>query len=336
MHYGFPAKLHTDKGANFESKVIKKLCQLAGITKTRMTPYHPMGNGMVERFNKTLLNMMGTLTEDKKGNWAAYVPTLTHAYNAAIHESTGFSPYFLMFGRHPRLAVDAFLGLKENINQKDYADKLRDRLRTAYKKATEEAKKKGVKYKHYYDQKVRKSSLDVGDLVLAKKVGIKGKHKLSDIWEPYTYTVVDQPIPDILVFSVKREGNSTKQKLLHRNMLLPFCGLPVIEESEPEDEVAEKPESEIEESADDSTDSSSDVSEKREAVPRYIIPARRSGQERVRPESDQVTQRQEIQRRPRTRPQRKRKPPDRWQSTDWRVGLRPYTFTVKPEDVAYI
>ena len=92
VHYGFPAKLHSDNGANFESKVIKKLCQLAGITKTRTTPYHPMGNGMVERFNKTLLNMMGTLTEDKKGNWAAYVPTLTHAYNAAIHESTGFPP----------------------------------------------------------------------------------------------------------------------------------------------------------------------------------------------------------------------------------------------------
>ena len=49
VHYGFPAKLHYDKGANFESKVIKKLCNLAGITKTRTAPYHPMGNGMVER-----------------------------------------------------------------------------------------------------------------------------------------------------------------------------------------------------------------------------------------------------------------------------------------------
>ena len=105
VHYGFPSKLHSDKGAKFESKTIKKLCELAGITKTRPTPYLPMGNGMVERFNKTLLNMMGTLSEDKKGNWAAHVSTLTHAYNAAIHESTGFPPYFLMFGRHPRLAI---------------------------------------------------------------------------------------------------------------------------------------------------------------------------------------------------------------------------------------
>ena len=57
LHYGFPAKLHSDKAANFESKVIKKLCEIAGVLKTHTTPYHAMGNGLVERFNKTLLNM---------------------------------------------------------------------------------------------------------------------------------------------------------------------------------------------------------------------------------------------------------------------------------------
>ena len=85
IHCGFPAKLHSDKGANFESNTIKKLYQIAGIQKTRTTPYHAMGNGMVERFNKTLLNMMGTLPEQQKSDWKAHVPTLTHAYNAAVH-----------------------------------------------------------------------------------------------------------------------------------------------------------------------------------------------------------------------------------------------------------
>ena len=106
-----PAKLHSDKGANFESKVIRKLCNIAGIQKSRTTPYHPMGNGMVERFNRTLLNMLGTMSEKQKSDWKSHVPTLTHAYNATMHESTGFSPFFLMFGRHPRLAIDAFLGI---------------------------------------------------------------------------------------------------------------------------------------------------------------------------------------------------------------------------------
>ena len=55
IHYGFPAKLHSDKAQNFESKVTRHLCNFAGIRKTRTTPYLPMGNGQGERFNKTLL-----------------------------------------------------------------------------------------------------------------------------------------------------------------------------------------------------------------------------------------------------------------------------------------
>ena len=66
VHYLFPSKIHGDIGANLESKVIWKLCDMAGIEKTRTIPYHPMGNSMVERFNKSLLNMMVTLPDTKK------------------------------------------------------------------------------------------------------------------------------------------------------------------------------------------------------------------------------------------------------------------------------
>ena len=69
-----------------------------------------------------------------------------------------------------------------------------------YRGAIKEMKKKGVKYKCYYDQKVRNATVEVGDWILVKKVGIKGKHKLADIWKPYTYVVVKQPMPDIPVF----------------------------------------------------------------------------------------------------------------------------------------
>ena len=113
LHYGFPAVLHSDKGANFESNVIRKLCEMPGVKKSKNTPYHPMGNGMVERYNKTLLNILGTLSEDQATDWKSYVSTLTHTYNAAEHESTGYAPFFLMLGCHPRLAIAAFLGLKQ-------------------------------------------------------------------------------------------------------------------------------------------------------------------------------------------------------------------------------
>ena len=69
VHYGFPACLHSDQGKNFESGVIKELCALAGNDKTRTTPNHAMGNGMTERLNQTLLNMLGTLEDRQKGDW---------------------------------------------------------------------------------------------------------------------------------------------------------------------------------------------------------------------------------------------------------------------------
>uniref|UniRef100_A0A3P9JC12 Gypsy retrotransposon integrase-like protein 1 n=1 Tax=Oryzias latipes TaxID=8090 RepID=A0A3P9JC12_ORYLA len=110
VHYGFPERLHSDQGRDFESRVIKELCCLTGIRKVRTSPYHPRGNP-VERFNRTLLSMLGTLTNEQKTHWRDYVKTLAHAYNCTKNEVTGFSPYELMFGRQPRLPVDLAFNL---------------------------------------------------------------------------------------------------------------------------------------------------------------------------------------------------------------------------------
>lgn len=123
LHYGFPARLHSDQERNVESNVIKERCSLAGVGQTRTIQYHPMGNGMVKRFNHTLLNMPGTLEQDQKDDWKSYVSPLVYAYNAVKHDSTGYSPLFLMFGRHPRLAIDAYLELnsqEQSISSKEH------------------------------------------------------------------------------------------------------------------------------------------------------------------------------------------------------------------------
>ncbi len=110
VHYGFPEKLHRGQGTEFESRTIKQLCKVAGISKTRTTPYHPRGN-RVERFNRTLLQMLGTLNKKDKSRWKDYVKPLVHAYNCRKSDVTGFSPYELMFGRQPRLPIDLVFGL---------------------------------------------------------------------------------------------------------------------------------------------------------------------------------------------------------------------------------
>lgn len=73
VHYGLPARIHSDQGQDFESKLIKELLSLSGIRKSRTTPYHPQGDPQPERFNSTLLSMLGTLGQEKRWQWSQHV-----------------------------------------------------------------------------------------------------------------------------------------------------------------------------------------------------------------------------------------------------------------------
>ena len=75
--------------------------------KSRTSIYHPEGNAGPERFNRTLLNMLGTLENSQKLDWKRYVNHLVYCYNSTPHESTRVSPFELMFGRKPKLPVDS-------------------------------------------------------------------------------------------------------------------------------------------------------------------------------------------------------------------------------------
>lgn len=73
VYYGIPQKIHSDQRAYFESKIIKELCSLFSIQKSRTTPYHQMGNGQCERFNHTLISMLETLNPDEKRDWKSFI-----------------------------------------------------------------------------------------------------------------------------------------------------------------------------------------------------------------------------------------------------------------------
>ena len=139
-------------------------------------------------------------------------------------------PIFLMFGRHPRFAVDAFLGIKPEKASRDqtkYAAEFRKRLDFAYRCATKEARRQGRRHKVTYDLKVRESHLMPRDGVLIRNVSLKGKNKLADKWEKAVYLVVKQRNKQIPVNVVKREHGICVSKMLHRNLLLPFMALPL-------------------------------------------------------------------------------------------------------------
>lgn len=242
VHYGFPERILSDQGRDFESHTIKELCRIAGIQKVRTTPYHPRGNP-VERFNRTLLQMLGTLENKDKSHWREFVKPLVHAYNCTRNDVTGFSPYELMFGRQPRLPVDLAFGLPVSSPPKShshYVHDLKDRLEESYRVAIENSSKIAQRNKLRFDKRVIDSALEPGDRVLVRSVRLRGKHKLADKWESDIYIVVKRA-DNLSVYTVRPEGQEGPLRTLHRDLLLPCGFLPVAESEESPEAAVNRP-----------------------------------------------------------------------------------------------
>ena len=104
--FGFPQRLMSDQVAKFTGQLILELCDLLGITKIRTLPYHPQTNSGVKRVHQTLRRMIAKMDPDKRAQWPSHLGPILIAYNVTRSLITGYSPYFLMFGRRPRLPVD--------------------------------------------------------------------------------------------------------------------------------------------------------------------------------------------------------------------------------------
>ena len=96
--FGAPARLLSDRGANFMSSVINKMCKILGMKKLQTMPCHPQTNGLVERSHQTIMRMIGKLGKDKQVDWLGHLAEIVHAYNATCSAVTGYSPHYLMFG----------------------------------------------------------------------------------------------------------------------------------------------------------------------------------------------------------------------------------------------
>ena len=99
---GPPQRLHSDQGRNFESTLLRDLCKAFGVEKSHTTPYHPMGDGLVERMNRSLLSLLRTYVE-RETQWEEHLQLLLYIYRTTKHSSTGFSPFEVLFGSNPPL-----------------------------------------------------------------------------------------------------------------------------------------------------------------------------------------------------------------------------------------
>ena len=117
--FGVSVSIPTDKGRNLESKLFQSLMQSLRIDKTRTTFFHPQSNAVIERMNRTLLNMLAKTIDDFQSNWTQQLPYVMMAFRTSVHESTGYTPQLLVFGEDINFSIDIQCPSPEQPNKTD-------------------------------------------------------------------------------------------------------------------------------------------------------------------------------------------------------------------------
>jgi len=170
---GIPEEVLSDQGSQFLSGVMKEVSRLLSMNQLVTTPYHPMCNGLVEKFNGTLKTMLKRMCAEKPKDWDRYLPALLFAYREVPQESLGFAPFELLYGRTVRGPMNILKEIwsKERTEPDvkvtyQYVLELQERLQETCEVAREELRKAQGRQKKYYDVKSRDRKFKVGDKVL--------------------------------------------------------------------------------------------------------------------------------------------------------------------------
>ena len=225
--FSTPAYLVSDQGKAFTGHIITHLCELYGVQKLRTSPYHAQTNGQVEHMNQTIIHMIGKLEEDKKACWSKHLPELLLAYNATCSTMTGYSPYYLLFGRRSRIPVDyLFPTLHDSPHQTKMEVSvvaMQKRLKEAFAVARCLTSDEVAKQCCYYDRKAGAVALQPGDVVMVCTDGFVGKQKVKDQWKDGGF-IVESQLEDWPVYKVKcptsYDRRKPKYRILHQNCLL--------------------------------------------------------------------------------------------------------------------
>ena len=171
--------------------------------------------------------MIGKLEQDKKAHWSEHLLEMLSAYNGTRSAVTGYSPYFLLFGRKARMPVDYLFPALHNSPHQTKMEvsvaAMQKRLKEAFAVARLLTSQEAAKQRHYYDRKAGAVALQPGDVVMVRTDGFVGKWKVKDRWEDRGF-IVESQLEDWPVYKVRCPTTNAKQKpkyrILHRNRLL--------------------------------------------------------------------------------------------------------------------
>ena len=224
---GLPRQILSDQGREFDNALLKELCAQLGIDKIRTSSYKPSTNGATERFHRTLNSMFGRVIEENQKTWCEWLPSIMSAYRSARHESTGYTPNFIVFGCELTAPIDIVFGRPEGSayeSPDEFVEEKLRRMEQAHNLVREHFKTSSGRRKTYYDNRVKTRTLNVGSWVWyyspRRYVGRSPKWQ-RNFSGPFLITKQLGPV----LFAIQR-AKRAKEMLVHADKLKPFLGEP--------------------------------------------------------------------------------------------------------------
>jgi len=220
--FGLPRQIHSDQGKNFDSRLFHELCKIAGVTKTRTTPFHPRSDGQTERANRTILQMLRTAANDNPTDWPNRLPALLAAYRMTVHKVTQVTPNMAMLGREVLFPTTLIARPPEEpINTTvPFVESFKNSMRQAHEQVRAATKSTARTQKSYFDKYVKGPPFHVGQLVWLywplPKLRQKNK-KLARLWTG-PWEVVEFKTSIVVVI---RHTTSQKKQTVHIDRLVP-------------------------------------------------------------------------------------------------------------------
>ncbi len=224
--HSIPERIHSDQGVQFEAKVTQELCKKLGIEKSRTTPGHPEGDGQAERMMRTIRSqLVRNLTNSSVRDWDDMIPYLEFSYNTTVHTSTGFSPFYLVYGRQPRLPSEVMYGSYRapemgETRPQAQARQMCNRYNAAAKMVQRNTAEAKMNQKRNYDRHKRFIPYEIGSKVFITNPE-SARSKLTPRWKG-PYQVLQSFNDDLNYQIVHLSEPSSKPKIVHYNRLKPM------------------------------------------------------------------------------------------------------------------